>query len=97
MKDVYAEKSDEYELLAVNITAQDGEQKVRKFIEEKGIDYKVLFAQDDEAGMQFISDYGIRSIPLNVFITKDGEVHSAQLGAVGKDYVIKTIDELTGK
>ncbi len=97
MKDIYKEKSDEYELLAVNITAQDGEQKVRDFISEKGIDYTVLFAQDDEEGMQFLSDYGVRSIPLNVFITKEGEIYKAQLGALGKDSVIQTIDEMLGK
>lgn len=70
LKELQEKYSDELEIVAINITFSDKEKKVRKFVKKHKLKYKILLDKTGEVS----SKYGVRAVPTNIFIDKDGVI-----------------------
>jgi len=61
---------------------------VQEFVDDYGITFTILVDQNDEAAR----DYGLYSIPLAVFIDKDGLVQSVIFGGLTKDDIVTQLE-----
>lgn len=69
LKKYYSEYKDKgLEIVAVNI--QESYKQVKNFVSKKGIEYVILLDKDGVVANQ----YGVRGIPTNILINKDGEI-----------------------
>ncbi len=90
--DAYDDWGDEVEFFMVNLT--DGKRETletaKKFVEECGYDFPVYYDTDGYAA----SVYSVYSIPVTVFIDKNGnEVHS-RIGAMSGDDLEEWIEKI---
>lgn len=92
----YKENGDKCVLLTVNATMQDGEDRVKSFMEEKGYDFEVL-KLEGEGGTKFLDDYRIGPIPHNFFIDKDGMMKDSRLGRIPMEDFKPIFDSLVGE
>lgn len=80
--------ADGYEILAVNATFVDGEERARSSVEELGLTFPVLLLDEEEAFYSIATAYNLGGIPHNVYVDKDGVIAKVQIGAVpGQDSV----------
>ena len=94
---VYNEKKDDYHVLALNITLQDGMDRFKKTVEDKGFTFPNLALTDENKGLEVLQNYGVRGIPHNVFIDKDGVIVQVTPGMVDEANQQKIIKELIAK
>lgn len=76
----------------VVLTVDIGEDKaaVSNFINENHYDFSVLRDADGSVAQQ----YGVSSIPVSVFIDKDGNIASKNVGAMSEGQMKTTIEKL---
>lgn len=84
----------EVEFLMVNLT--DGQREtvesVKEFVEENGYTFPVYYDTTYSAAI----NYQVSSVPLTVFIDKNGSIANYRLGAMSHDDLIEYISEITG-
>ena len=92
---LYEEYGGEVEFMLVNLTdgAQETQEDVLEFLEEKGYTFPVYY----DTGLAAASVYGIYSIPTTFFISADGELLFYQLGAMSEDTLRGAIETLLGE
>jgi thiol-disulfide isomerase/thioredoxin len=60
---------------------QDGLEKVRKFIEEKGINYRIVMGDDNITG----AFGGVEAIPTTFIVDRGGTVRFRKVGAMARE------------
>lgn len=89
MQRLYAERGDEFELLAVNFL--EHRPQVTPWVEEKGLEFPILLdVTGDVAGR-----YGVWSYPTSVFIDKDGIVRGRFVGELSYAIMEDFIDRIS--
>ncbi len=82
LEEVYKDYQDEgLMVFAVNLGAGDSEDDVEQIISDYLLTYPVL--KDSQSNVA--TDYGIRSIPVNIFIGKDGVIKNHIVGMQTKE------------
>lgn len=94
VQEVYNENKDDYTVLAMNVTVQDGEDAARKFIEDSGYDFPVVLIENTKEGLGALQDYQVRGIPLNVFLDSDGVVVYSVPGMIEEEQMTEVLKEL---
>lgn len=92
---VYAEHGDEATFLMVNLTdgVQDTVEGTKGFVEENGYTFPVYFDTEYSAAYA----YGVRSIPMTVFVNADGTLMDYRIGPVSEDTLVDYIEEMTSE
>lgn len=91
--DAYAKYKKDVTFLMVNMTTweQDKTQaEILEFIESKGYDFPIYFDKNGEAD----ETYNIESIPLTLFIGKDGKVAYTYSGTMTKTQLYNYIEKI---
>ncbi len=82
LEEVYQDyQEDGLMVFAVNLGAGDSEEDVEQIISDYLLTYPVL--KDEKSDVAF--EYGIRSIPVNIFIGKDGVIKKHLVGMQSKE------------
>ncbi len=91
----YAEYSDEITFLMVNLTdgVQDTVDGTKSFAEKNGYTFPIYFDTEYSAA----TAYGVRSIPMTVFVQADGSLLDYSIGAISEDTLAGYIALLTSK
>lgn len=93
MEAFYKKYKDDVEVLAVNYTASegvDGPENVKRFVEEKGITFPILFDKE----MTVTTPYKVISIPTSYFIDTKGVVQDKMIGPMTVKEMEKRIAKL---
>lgn len=69
---IYNENKEDYTVLAMNITLQDGLDYAKEFIEEAGYDFTTVLIENNKEGLDTLQNYQVRGIPHNIFVDSDG-------------------------
>ncbi len=87
---VYKELKDEVVFLMVDVVdgVQETEEKGRKYIEENGFTFPVLYDLDLDAA----NAYGISSFPTTILIDANGDLVAGVRGAIDEETLLKGID-----
>lgn len=90
--ELYAEYKNSVEFMMVNLTDgySDTVQSVRKFVEEKQYSFPVFY----DTKLSAAKAYTVNSVPLTIFIDKNGVIVNEHLGAMEKDTLQKYIESL---
>ncbi len=90
--EAYAEHGDEICFLMVDLTDGQREtvEQVEGFLRENDYDLPVYF----DTGLGGVLAYGVSSIPLTVFIDRDGNILAQQLGAMPAEKLQGYLDQL---
>lgn len=90
---VYKELGEEIEFVMVNLT--DGQKETKEkgnaYIEEQGFTFPVYYDVNSEAA--YI--YGVTSVPMTIFIDKDGFLTAGARGAIDEETLRKGIELIT--
>lgn len=90
---VYKEIGNEVTFMMVNLT--DGErdtvESVKRFVEENGYEFPVYFDMSSDAAYA----YNISSIPMTVFIDKDGTLIDYHIGAMSESTLRSYIEKIS--
>lgn len=89
MQRLYAERGDEFELLAVNFL--EHRPQVTPWVEEKGLEFPILLDVTGDVS----SRYGVWSYPTSVFIDKDGIVRGRFVGELSYGIMEDFIDRIS--
>ncbi len=92
---VYDENKEDYTVLAMNITLQDGKKQAQEFIEEAGYDFPVVLIENTKEGLTALQDYQVRGIPLNVFVDSEGVIAYSVPGMMEEEQLEMVLKELT--
>lgn len=86
----YAEK----DVMFVGI-ALDGEEPVRTFVENYGIDFPILLGNEEsnELAKQLGNKMG--GLPYTVIVSKDGTIHKRHIGALEEAHLRPILEQLT--
>lgn len=85
-----ANQASGFTILAIDLTFQDSLSDVRTFVNEFKMSFPVLL---DESGQVSQAVYGLRGIPVSVFVDRDGRIDAVRIGMMNR----ATIDRLVGK
>lgn len=92
LNDAYNEyKEKGIKVIAINLAFQDDANAAKKAMENVGAEFVVA---NDNSG-QVASAFGVRSIPVSVFIDKDGVIYDNVTGAMDKDAFLSYMKEIT--
>lgn len=94
VQEIYNENKDDYNVLALNITIQDGKKTVEEFMAEEGYDFPVLLIEDTDQGLNTLQNYQVRGIPHNVFIASDGKIAYNAAGMMTEETIQAVLKEL---
>ena len=88
-EEVYKEYGDKVEFMMIDITdgQRDTVESAKEFIEEAGYTFPVYYDVDLDA----TATYGARSIPMSVFIDKDGVINSVYTGALSGTQIEESV------
>ncbi|MFR6065454.1 MAG: TlpA family protein disulfide reductase [Eubacterium sp.] len=93
-EEAYKQYGDEVEFLMVNLT--DGQREtvesVTEFVEDNGYTFPVYYDTTYSAAV----NYQVSSVPLTVFIDKDGSIANYRIGAMSNDELLIYISQITG-
>ncbi len=84
------EHPDDFVILAISPGFMDSEDDMRTFIDENP--YPFIWA----TGVDLATDLGIEGIPYKVFLDRDGNVHSVEMGSRGPERDYEKLVELIG-
>lgn len=89
----YKKYGDEIVFMMVNLTDgyRDVEGDVKDFVAENAYSFPVYFDTENSAS----AAYGISSIPLTVFIDKNGSVYDSHISSMSEETLEKYINALT--
>ncbi|WP_410983278.1 TlpA family protein disulfide reductase [Bacillus cereus] len=93
MEAFYKKHKDDVEILAVNYTVSEGangEEKVKKFAEEKGISFPVLLDKD----ITVTTTYKVITIPTSYFVDTKGVIQDKFIGPMTQKEMEKRIAKL---
>ncbi|PZD96539.1 thiol disulfide exchange role in cytochrome c biogenesis [Paenibacillus sambharensis] len=89
MQNVYETySSDDFVVLAVSVGEERG--KVAEFIQEHGYTFPVLLDPDKAVAQA----YGVRPIPVSVFIGRDGRIAYQKLGYMDEESIASQVEAL---
>ena len=74
----YLEIGDEVQFLMVNLTAGDSLADANALIESQGYSFPVLYDKTYSAA----NAYGVQSIPMTVFIDREGYIMAVDVGMI---------------
>lgn len=94
VQQIYDENKEDYNVLALNITIQDGLELVEEFIAEEGYDFPVVLIEDTDEGLNTLQNYQVRGIPHNVFLDSDGSIAYNAAGMMTEDTINAVLKEL---
>jgi peroxiredoxin len=77
-------------LVVLTIDSGEDNKTVQDFISKNNYEFTVLLDTDNTVSRQ----YGISSIPVSIFIDKDGNIVQKRIGAMTGDDMIAAIDQL---
>ena len=86
-----ARQADGLKILAINATYQDALPEVQSFAKEFNIPFPVLL---DDTGAVARDRYGLRGMPMSIFIDRQGIIIRRHLGAMTSEQIDKFVDEL---
>ncbi len=88
----YEKYSDFAEFMMINLNDQKDEtsEKVKAFKEENGYTFPVYMDSDHSAAFA----YGVRSVPMTLFINEKGEIIKGHMGMIDKRGLFEGIDML---
>lgn len=90
LRELHEEMKDEnVKIIGINLAFNDKMEDVTKVLEDNNIEFPILFDDGTVA-----SAYGIRSIPTNVLINKDGIVEENIIGIFDHAKMIEKINSL---
>ena len=92
---LYSEKNQEIEFMMVNLTdgQSETEDTVKSFINETGYKFPVYFDTEYSGA----NAYQVYSIPLTVFVDKDGNIIDSYTGAMSFETLNGFIEKLVGE
>lgn len=93
MEAFYKKHKDDVEILAVNYTLSEGangEEKVKKFAEEKGITFPVLLDKD----ITVTTTYKVITIPTSYFVDTKGVIQDKFIGPMTQKEMEKRVAKL---
>ncbi|HEK9102074.1 TlpA family protein disulfide reductase [Bacillus pfraonensis] len=93
MEAFYKKHKDDVEILAVNYTVSEGangEEKVKKFAEEKGITFPVLLDKD----ITVTTTYKVITIPTSYFVDTKGVIQDKFIGPMTQKEMEKRVAKL---
>lgn len=90
----YLEYGEEINFVMVNMTdgVQDTVEGVKSFVEEQGYNFPVYFDTEYSAAIA----YGVRSIPMTMFINPDGTLMDYCIGSIPGDILEGYVERLVG-
>ncbi|NLY36897.1 MAG: TlpA family protein disulfide reductase [Tissierellia bacterium] len=91
---IYNENKEDYTVLAMNITLQDGLDYAKEFIEEAGYDFTTVLIENTKEGLDTLQQYEVRGIPLNVFVDKEGIISYVAPGMMDEATINAVLKEL---
>ena len=77
----YLEVGDEVQFLMVNLTAGDSVEAADEFIESNGYSFPVVYDKTYSAA----NAYGVQSIPMTVFIDREGYIMAVDVGMINAE------------
>lgn len=86
-EEAYKENED-IQFMMVNMTAGDSKKDAKEFIKEEGYTFPVFF--DEQGYCQSV--YGATSLPMTIFIDKNGDIVTYAVGALSAEQLQKGID-----
>ncbi|MFS0863854.1 TlpA family protein disulfide reductase [Fredinandcohnia sp. 179-A 10B2 NHS] len=87
----YETKSDDVEVLAINMTASEVKpENAKEFVEGKGYTFPLLFDVKNQAS----SDYKVLGLPETFFINSDGTINDYIKGQMNMETLEKKVSEL---
>ena len=89
---VYQEYKDK-DLVVLAVDIGEDKATVKNFITRNSYNFKVLLDTDQSVAQA----YGISSIPVSIFIDKDGNIASKRVGALSEEEMQSYVKQLTGK
>ena len=89
---LYEEYKDQVSFLMVDLTdgQRETKDKALEFIKKQGYSFPVYFDSDFSAA----DAYSISSVPLTLFVDKDGNLYQAQIGMTGEAVLREYIEAL---
>lgn len=87
------EKYQDKDLVVLAIDLGDDQEEVRSFIEENKFTFKTLLDSD----LMVSNQYNVTSIPVSVFIDKQGNIVAKQVGAMSFDQMESYVKQLMDK
>lgn len=93
---LYQQYGEDYHVLALNVTIQDGMKRFSETVEEKGFTFPNL-ALEEDGGIEVLQNYAVRGIPHNVFVDKDGIIQLVTPGMMDETAQENVIKELIAK
>lgn len=91
---LYGQVKEEVVFLMVNLTdgKRETAEKARGFIEESGFTFPVYFDTEQDGAYR----YGISSIPVTVFVDRDGYISAGYLGGLDERTLTDEIGRING-
>ncbi|MBY0598672.1 redoxin domain-containing protein [Bacillus bingmayongensis] len=93
MEAFYKKHKDDVEILAVNYTVSEGangEEKVKKFVEDKGITFPILLDKD----INVTTTYKVITIPTSYFVDTKGVIQDKFIGPMTQKEMEKRIAKI---
>ena len=84
----HLEIGDEVQFLMVNLTAGDSLADANALIESQGYSFPVLYDMTYSAA----NAYGVQSIPMTVFIDREGYIMAVDVGAISAEKLAERIE-----
>ena len=83
---------DDVEFMMINLADRSDEtiDKVREFVASEGYSFPVYH----DTAYSASSTYGVRSIPMTVFVDKQGRISAGYMGIITEDILTENIQEL---
>ena len=88
----FKEYGDRVEFMMINLTDENEEtiDKVQKFVAEEGYEFPVYY----DTLYSATATYGVRSIPMTVFVDKQGRISRGFMGMISEEVLVKNIQTL---
>lgn len=93
--EAYSEIGDDTVFMMINMVdgRRETQQTGRDYIKSKGYSFPVYYDIELKASLS----YGITSYPTTIFIDDEGYIVSGYLGAINKQVILDTVEELLSK
>ncbi|CAG9620393.1 TlpA disulfide reductase family protein [Sutcliffiella rhizosphaerae] len=88
-EEFYQTYGEEVQILAINITSNDSEKKVRNFVEEHYLTFPILL---DTEGI--FRHYQVLSMPTSFFINKDGQIVDIAVGELTMNRLLEQSEKI---
>ena len=89
--EMYGKYGDQVQFMMINLTTGDyGVDYVRNFVKQSGFRFPVFYDVTGQAG----AVYAVQSIPVSVFIDKDGNVADMHIGMIQGEDLEQTVQDL---